>query len=197
MDNPTRSPEPKNFEHPQTERKPRNKDSKRLLDIAVLFGLPAVFMLLSNGLEFGQSLTVIAGLMLVGYGAIFYFFPDLSEERSHSPKSHPPQPLKIPWVDYASLLSLPVVVVALLLYLVWTHTVLGKVGLAVATLAIPLAVVLLSWFVIRHKEHQVKKTGKSDPGMLLGIGLIALWIAAVFIFVVCLVSWIQKFALQW
>jgi hypothetical protein len=44
-------------------------------------------------------------------------------------------------------------VVAWLLYLVWTHTVLGKLGLAVAKVAIPTAVVLVSWFVIRHKGH--------------------------------------------
>jgi len=171
---------------------------KRLIDIVVLFGSPAVFMLISNGLDFGQSLTVIAGLMLLGYGAIFYCFPDLSQKHSHNHKplqTHAIPP-KTPWLDYAALLFLPVVVIIALLYLVWTHTVLGKIGLGVATLAIPLAIVLLSWFVIKHEGHQVKKTGQPAPAMLTW-GLLAFWVAAVFIFVVCLVSWIQKFALHW
>ena len=183
---------------------------ERLTDIAVLFAAPAVFMLISNGLEFGQAWTIVAGLMLIGYGAIFYFFPDPARHQSYSHSSHPsqihaigsesspPEPTrgvspKTPWFDYTALLLLPITVVVGLLYLVWTHTVLGKLVLGVATIAIPLAVVLLSWFVIKHEAHQVKKTGKPAPGMLMG-GLLAFWLAAVFIFVVCLVTWVQKFA---
>jgi hypothetical protein len=182
-----------------------HRHPQRLIDIAVLFGAPAIFMLISNGLEFGQAWTVIAGLMLLGYGAIFYFFPDASHHNNHSQKSsHSSQPQaiasgisqKTPWLDYVALLFLPVAVVATLLYLAWTHTVPGKLGLGVATVAIPLAVVLLSWFVMKHEGHQVKKTGKPAPAMLMG-SLLAFWIAALFIFVVCLVTWIQKFALQW
>jgi hypothetical protein len=186
-----------------------NHTRRLLIDIAIVFGAPFAFVLISNGLDLGQGLTAIFGLMLVGYGALFYFFPDLSEARNHRKKSASPGAKddqiseaslfqgraariapETPWVDFGAILLLPVAVIATLLYLVWTHTVLGKTGLAVATLAIPVATVSLSWFVIRHQGHHSQKTGKAPPP-LLG-GLLAFWIAAVFIFVVCLVSWIQK-----
>jgi hypothetical protein len=209
----TLPPPPPGELHPHRDKRAHQR--QRLWDMAVLFAVPAGCMLLSNGLEFGQGLSVFFCVMLLAYGAMFYSFPDLSQEpdssrrRRHQTQEGPARVAdaaagvscsgkvadKTPWIDCGLILLLPATVVVWLLYLVWTHTVLGKLGLAAATVAIPLAVVVLSWFVIRHEGHLVEKTGRPAPGILIG-GLLAFWIAAVFVFVVCLVSWIERFGLR-
>lgn len=188
-------------------------DRRRLWDIVVLFAFPAVCILLLRGPE---GLSAAAVMMALGYGCIFYFFPDRDGGKDIGRRPKPAAQKKpaavaaaanaasgvgavadkAPWLDFGLILLLPVVVVAWLLYLVWTHTVLGKLGLGAATVAIPAAVVLVSWFVLQHEKHHVKKTGVPPPGALMW-GLLAIWIAAVIIFAVCLVSWIEKFGLQW
>ena len=184
-------------------------DRKRLLDIVVLFACPAICFLVSSGWKSGSGLLAIIGVLLAGYGACLYFFPDRDAEEESDQFAEVParkepvggagnntKAIRAPWLDFAMILLVPVTVVGWMLYLVWTHTVLGWQGLAVVTVAIPAAVVLMSWFVVRHVGHHVKQTGKPAPAALMA-GLLLFWCAAVFVFVVCLVSLIQKFGLQW
>jgi hypothetical protein len=191
-------------------------DRRRLWDVVILFLFPAVCVLLLMGQKSNLGLAVFFGVMALVYSGKYYLFPDPDEpEDSSPPRKRAAQKRsakvsdasnaetgavaiadKTPWLDFGLILLLPVTVVVWLLYLVWTHTVLGRLGLAAATVAIPAAVVLVSWFVVQHEGHQVKKTGKPAP-MTLMWGLLAIWAAAVFVFVVCLVSWIEKFGFQW
>lgn len=172
-------------------------DRRRLLDVIVLNGGPALCILLT--LNAGVGLAFLVGVVLLAYGAIFYFFPEPVSIRPSLHDQHdegaPVFPVETPWLDLALVLLVPLSVMAWLLYLVWTHTVLGKLGLGLATFGLPAAVVLVSWFVLKHQEHHVKVTRIPSPRALVG-GLIGLWVAAVFVFVVCVVSWIYRFALR-
>lgn len=186
-------------------------DRRRLWDVVILFAFPAACVFLLNGLE---GLSVVTGVAALAYCGMYYFDPSRDGERHTSRRRKRPaqkEPAtasdssnagsgvitdadKTPWIEFGAILLLPVAVVAWLLYLVWTHRVLGWLELAAATVAIPAAVVLVSWFVARHEKHQFKKTGKAGPAALAW-SMLAIWIAAVFVFVVCLVSLIEKFGL--
>jgi len=184
-------------------------DRKRLLDIVALFACPAICFMVSSGWKSGAGLFPLIGVLLAGYGACLYFFPDRDGDGESCRITEVParkRPVVVagdnagavrsPWLDFAMILLVPVIVVGWMLYLVWTHAVLGWQGSAVVTVAIPAAVVLMSWFVVRHVGHQVKQTGRPAPAALM-VGLLLFWCAAVFVFVVCFVSLIQKFGLRW
>ena len=184
-------------------------DRKRLLDIIALVVCPALCFLVSSGWKSGAGLFPLIGVLLIAYGACLYFLPDRDRDdksdegaevcvrkKATAGAEGGTKTVPTPWLDFAMILLVPVLVVGWMLYLVWTHAVLGWQGLAVVTVAIPAAVVLMSWFVVRHVGHQVKRTGRPAPAALV-VGLLLFWCAAVFVFVVCLVSLIQKFGLRW
>jgi hypothetical protein len=182
------------------------------IDIALLFVPPAVWMLVANAIGLGPLPALVLALCLLVYGAMFYFFRNSADTKAHtrpfdlserdaaesecfSLEADCATSAKTSWLDYAGILFLPITIVVALLYLVWTHTMLGKLALAVATIVIPIAVVLLSWFVIKHHAVQVKQSSK--PGSTkLAIRLVLFWAVAAFIFIFCVATWIAKFGVR-
>ena len=121
-------------------------DRKRFLDIVVLFACPVVCFMVSSGWKSGVGLLPLLGVVLAGYGACLYFFPDRDADResvkfAEVPAREKPTTgtgnatgaLATPWLDFGMILLVPVTVVGWMLYLVWTHAVLGWLGLAAVT----------------------------------------------------------------
>ncbi|HZV35271.1 MAG TPA: hypothetical protein VFB72_11915 [Verrucomicrobiae bacterium] len=186
-------------------------DPRRILDVITLLSVPtfSVYYFGWNRLEGAGRLLI--GIMILFTSALFCFMPDKllgvgSSSFSHfkrgkkdiepTSESAVSQPERLPLLDFAMMLAFPAAVIIGLSYLVWMHHVLTQLELALLTLCVPGAIVLVSYFVVRHEGHHVKKTGKPAPERFLW-SIIALWVLAMFIFVVCLVSLIQKFWLKW
>jgi hypothetical protein len=183
-------------------------DSNRILDAVTLLSAPAFCVFFSGWNDFKPDVRLFIGVLILAVGAAFSFLPDDlvggSQSRSKrsvrkivpSPQADTVSPGRVPLLDYAVLLMFPVAVIAGLSYLIWMHHVLTQLQLALFNVAWPAAIFLVSYFVVRHEGYHVKKTGKPAP-MRLGWTLVAFWVVAVFIFVVCAVNWIAKFGLKW
>ena len=164
----------------------------RLADIAGFVAFPILFVWLWAGVEkrADQGGTVVMTVMFLMVGAMYYFVPDSLGKKSRHSSKKPSVPEKPgPYlVDSGIIFFAPVCLLAYCLYLTWQHQAVGKNGMIVMVICIPVALVLATYICKLRCDRATKLKVPEPPPFVLWT-LFGLWLLGTFIWIV-LVVWL-------
>lgn len=179
-------------------------DKQRLTDIAVVMAAPIVCLFIYGWQQEGQFAFLFGFTVILLVGCSSYFFPDRDTVDGGGAPAHVPEKkIMFPegrgnaeWPYVAGIILFGLAVLGWLMHGVWIHAIFNGFELAIAALGFPLAVVLVSYFVMRMAANHFKKSGLRAPEGLLWT-LVVFWCAATFVFIFCIVPLIWKIGLNW